>query len=186
MRTAFKALTLCTLLAIYSCGGPYILTRSAAKSLIEDSEDFKRGTAFYFEMGDVAVFSNPAGQNLIKRYQNLGFVKPRGTGYEATIGDGQITVTGILKDGNRATVEFLWMFRSVNELGSALLSEPRVAYDGHLNEHVEEFAGKDRDLEPRENMEPWKGTAHLLDYDDGWRLKNIDWNDRWRRFAPPR
>ena len=176
VKTVAAVVIISVLVVVSACGGPYFLTRSAAKYLIEDSDEFKNKTKFYFRDREIVVFSNPAGAALLRKYQDRGMVKQHGATYEAIIGEPHVVVTGILKDGNKASVEFTWTFRNVNELGSALLSEPRAA---HLPDYVETFPGK-----PKADTESIKAIASFLDYDDGWRLVDIKFEDKLL-FSPP-
>lgn len=73
--------------------------------------------------------------------------------YHVKIGKLVVAVTGILKEGNHAKVEFFWEYRDINQLGELL--------------NISEMQRATRTLHP------FTGEASFSDYDDGWRITSI-------------
>jgi hypothetical protein len=191
---------LALLLALGGCGEPFWLTRWSAKAAIEQSVEFKHRTKFYFEVGERALFDWPAGtdqlrqqgllvlenqhtcegekdprqsprgcidvvttttaKTLFAKWESAGTLRRNGDFYEMAIGNPEVTVTGILKDGVHATVEFTWSQGNPNtEVGINLQRLP------HFWDALE-------------------GKAHMVKYDSGWRISDIELDKAWI-FAPP-
>jgi hypothetical protein len=187
-------------LFLAGCRDSYFLTRSSAKTAIEQSVEFRHKTKFYFEVGDRKVFDWPAGtdqlrmdgflslenghmcqgekdpQNnprgcidvvptpkgkpLFAKYESARQLKHAGGAYEMAIGSPNVIVTGIVREGINAKVEFTWNFVQPNEIGRDIQEHNGIKLRG-----------------------PFEGTAHMVKYDSGWRISDLDLDKSWI-FAP--
>jgi hypothetical protein len=92
-------------------------------------------------------------------------VKETTGSYELTLGKAVIEVTGIRKEGNRASVEFLWHFETLNKIGRAL-SAIQIAKEAQTTDER-------TTREEKARAPSWLGTAELTKYDDGWKVLNV-------------
>jgi hypothetical protein len=111
-------------------------------------------------LGCIDVVTTARAKTLFAKWESAGTLKRNGDVYEMAIGNPGVTVTGIVKDGSHATVEFTWSQGNPNtEVGINLEREP------HFWDALE-------------------GKAHRVKYDSGWRISDIELDKAWI-FAPP-
>lgn len=86
--------------------------------------------------------------------------------YELSLGKAVVEVTGIKKEGNRASADFEWHFESLNKVGQAL---PRITVTKQLQIADARTTPQEKLIAPF-----WLGSAELTKYDDGWRVMTVN------------
>jgi hypothetical protein len=77
--------------------------------------------------------------------------------YEVSVGQPMVIVNGILKQGNEAHIDFEWGFNQLNDVGKSL--SPLAVRYGETS---------------RFQSHTFHGTAHMMKYDDGWRIVDLE------------
>jgi hypothetical protein len=137
-------------------------TVHCAQTAEERETDRKKGYIFF---GCYHTWPSPEGQVFLDRLesQHLLYKYPIGLQadpkskvfqYMVKIGDPVVTVTGITKEGNHATVEFDLTFSNLNEMGKAIFPAAQ--------RYTQKYSQK----------------AELDKYDDGWRVTKMG-NQLW-------